>query len=161
MKFKNIKLNISHLVMGAIILLLLLVVFLRPKTVDSSKYDKQKQEIDSLNRTLIDLQKKQVELDNSILQHQFKIDSLNKQSYDYDLIILDECHSLLFSHDEYFTGSGLGEAKTVRELTLMNDDNFGEIKFNQSTIGTSTKKALEDASAKIVTRMVRKKIFSN
>lgn len=60
---------------------------------------------------------------------------------------------------EYFTGSGLGEAKTVRELTLMNDDNFGEIKFNQSTIGTSTKKALEDASAKIVTRMVRKGLF--
>ena len=25
---------------------------------------------------------------------------------------------------EYFTGSGLGEAKTVRELTLMNDDNL-------------------------------------
>ena len=62
---------------------------------------------------------------------------------------------------EYFTGSGLGEAKTVRELTLMNDDNFGEIKFNQSTIGTSTKKALEDASAKIVTRMVRKGIFKS
>ena len=60
---------------------------------------------------------------------------------------------------EYFTGSGLGEAKTVRELTLMNDDNFGEIKFNQSTIGTSTKKALEDASAKIITRMVRKGLF--
>lgn len=60
---------------------------------------------------------------------------------------------------EYFTGSGLGEAKTVRELTLMNDDNFGEIKFNQSTIGTTTKKALEDASAKIVTRMVRKGLF--
>jgi len=62
---------------------------------------------------------------------------------------------------EYFTGSGLGEAKTVRELTLMNDDNFGEIKFNQSTIGTSTKKALEDAAAKIVTRMVRKGIFKS
>jgi len=60
---------------------------------------------------------------------------------------------------EYFTGSGLGEAKTVRELTIMNDDNFGEIKFNQSTIGTTTKKALEDASAKIVTRMVRKGLF--
>ena len=60
---------------------------------------------------------------------------------------------------EYFTGSGLGEAKTVRELTIMNDDNFGEIKFNQSTIGTSTKKALEDASAKIITRMVRKGLF--
>ena len=79
MKFKNIKLNISHLVMGAIILLLLLVVFLRPETINLSKYDKQKQEIDSLNHTLIDLQKKQVELYNSILQHQFKIDSLNNE----------------------------------------------------------------------------------
>ena len=61
---------------------------------------------------------------------------------------------------EYFTGSGLGDAKTVRELTLMNDDNFGEIKFNQSTIGTTTKKALEDASAKILVRMIKKKIFT-
>jgi uncharacterized coiled-coil DUF342 family protein len=65
--------------MGAIILLLLLVVFLRPETINLSKYDKQKQEIDSLNHTLIDLQKKQVELYNSILQHQFKIDSLNNE----------------------------------------------------------------------------------
>jgi hypothetical protein len=60
---------------------------------------------------------------------------------------------------EYFTGSGLGEAKTVRELTLMNDANFSEIKFNQSTIGTTTKKALEDAAAKILTRMVKKGLF--
>jgi len=60
---------------------------------------------------------------------------------------------------EYFTGSGLGDATTVRELTLMNDDNFGEVKFNQSTIGTTTKKALEDASAKILTRMVKKGLF--
>lgn len=62
---------------------------------------------------------------------------------------------------QFFTGSGLGEAKTVRELTLMNDDNFGEVKFNQSTIGTSTKKALEDAAAKIVTRMIKRKIFES
>ena len=62
---------------------------------------------------------------------------------------------------QFFTGSGLGEAKTVRELTLINDDNFGEVKFNQSTIGTSTKKALEDAAAKIVTRMIRRGIFPN
>jgi curli biogenesis system outer membrane secretion channel CsgG len=62
---------------------------------------------------------------------------------------------------EYFTGSGLGEAKTVRELTLMNDDNFGEIKFNQSTIGTTTKKALEDATAKILVRMIKKGIFKS
>jgi len=65
--------------MGAIILLLLIFLFLRPETVNLSKYDKQKQEIDSLNRTLIDLQKKQTELDNSILQHQSKIDSLNNE----------------------------------------------------------------------------------
>ena len=60
---------------------------------------------------------------------------------------------------EYFTGSGLGDAKTVRELTFMNDDNFSEVKFNQSTIGTTTKKALEDAAAKILTRMVKKGLF--
>jgi hypothetical protein len=62
---------------------------------------------------------------------------------------------------EYFTGSGLGEAKTVRELTLMNDDNFSEVKFNQSTIGTTTKKALETASSRILVRMIKKRIFKN
>lgn len=60
---------------------------------------------------------------------------------------------------EYFTGSGLGEAKTTREATLMNDVNFAEIKFNQSTIGTTTKKALENATSKIIVRMIKKKIF--
>lgn len=62
---------------------------------------------------------------------------------------------------EIITGSGLGEATTVRELTLMNDDNFGEVKFNQSTIGISTKKALETAAAKIVRRMIRKGVFAS
>lgn len=61
---------------------------------------------------------------------------------------------------EYFTGSGLGEARTVREATLMNDANFSEVKFNQSTIGTTTKKALEIAASRIVVRMVKKKIFT-
>jgi curli biogenesis system outer membrane secretion channel CsgG len=60
---------------------------------------------------------------------------------------------------EYFTGSGLGEAKTTREATMMNDGNFAEIKFNQSTIGTTTKKALETASSKIIVRMIKKKLF--
>lgn len=59
-----------------------------------------------------------------------------------------------------FTGSGLGEAKTTREATLMNDANFTDIKFNQSTIGTTTKKALETASAKIIVRMIKKKLFN-
>jgi curli biogenesis system outer membrane secretion channel CsgG len=60
----------------------------------------------------------------------------------------------------YFTGSGLGTAQTTREATLMNDANFTDIKFNQSTIGTTTKKALEDAASKIVVRMIKKKIFT-
>lgn len=61
---------------------------------------------------------------------------------------------------EYFTGSGLGEAKTVREATLINDDNMSEVKFNQSTIGTTTKKALEIAAGRILMRMHKKKIFT-
>lgn len=61
----------------------------------------------------------------------------------------------------YMTGSGLGKATTVRELTLINDDNLDEVKFNQSSIGTSTKKALETAVAKIVKRMIRKGVFDH
>jgi curli biogenesis system outer membrane secretion channel CsgG len=60
---------------------------------------------------------------------------------------------------EYFTGSGLGKAKTNREATLINDGNLSEIKFNSSTIGTTTKKALENATSKIIVRMIKKKIF--
>jgi hypothetical protein len=58
-----------------------------------------------------------------------------------------------------FVGSGLGEAKTTREATVMSDGNFADIKFNQSTIGTTTKKALETASAKIIVRMIKKNLF--
>ena len=61
----------------------------------------------------------------------------------------------------YFTSSGLGEASTVREMTLLNDDNLSEVKFNQSTIGVTTKKALETASSKIVSRMIKKQIFDH
>jgi hypothetical protein len=61
----------------------------------------------------------------------------------------------------YFTSSGLGEASTVREMTLLSDENLSEVKFNQSTIGITTKKALESACAKIVTRMIKKQIFTH
>lgn len=61
----------------------------------------------------------------------------------------------------FFTASGLGEASTVREMTLLNDENLSEVKFNQSTIGITTKKALETACSRIVTRMIKKKIFLN
>lgn len=61
----------------------------------------------------------------------------------------------------YMTGSGLGLAKTTREVTLLNDQNLDEVRFNQSSIGISTRKALETAVAKIVKRMIRKKIFDH
>ena len=61
----------------------------------------------------------------------------------------------------YMTGSGLGKAVTQRELTFLNDDNLDEVKFNSSSIGVSTRKALETAVAKIVKRMIRKGIFDH
>ena len=60
---------------------------------------------------------------------------------------------------EYLTGSGLGEANTVKQGAL--SDSFDEIKFNQSTIGITTKKALETAASRIVSRMIKKGIFKN
>ena len=58
---------------------------------------------------------------------------------------------------EILTGSGLGEAVTVKTSSILSD--VDEIKFNQSTIGISTKKALETASSRIVSRMIKKGIF--
>jgi hypothetical protein len=61
----------------------------------------------------------------------------------------------------YMTGSGLGTATTTRELTLLSDQNLEEVAFNQSSIGTSTKKALETAVAKVVKRMIQKEVFDH
>jgi hypothetical protein len=58
-----------------------------------------------------------------------------------------------------FGASGLGEAKTTRELTLLSDATVDPVKFNQSTISIATKKALDIACARILKRMVDKKIF--
>jgi len=58
-----------------------------------------------------------------------------------------------------FGASGLGEAITKRELTLLSDASVDPIKFNQSTISIATKKALDIACARILKRMVDKKIF--
>ncbi len=60
-----------------------------------------------------------------------------------------------------FSASGLGEAKTTRELTLLSDAAVDEVKFNQSTISISTKKALDIACARILDRMIKKGIFLN
>jgi hypothetical protein len=60
---------------------------------------------------------------------------------------------------EMFAASGLGEAKTTKEASLLNDANLSEVKFNQSTIGTSTKKALDIACSRILVRMIKKGIY--
>jgi hypothetical protein len=60
-----------------------------------------------------------------------------------------------------FSGSGLGEAKTTRELTFLSDATVDEVKFNQSTISISTKKALDIACARILERMIKRGIFQN
>jgi hypothetical protein len=60
---------------------------------------------------------------------------------------------------EIITGSGLGEASTVKTASLL--DGLDEIKFNQSTIGTSTKKALETASSRVITKLIKKGVFKS
>ena len=57
--------------------------------------------------------------------------------------------------------SGLGEAKTTRELTLVSDATLEPVKFNQSTISIATKKALDIACARILDRMIKKQVFKN
>jgi hypothetical protein len=61
----------------------------------------------------------------------------------------------------YMTGSGLGKSITTREVTLLNNENLQEVKFNQSSIGIATKKSLESATAKVVKRMIQKQVFTN
>jgi hypothetical protein len=60
---------------------------------------------------------------------------------------------------EVFAASGLGEAKTKRELTLMSDATIDPIKFNQSSISIATKKALDIACSRILLRMIKKGKF--
>jgi hypothetical protein len=58
-------------------------------------------------------------------------------------------------------GSGLGEAKTIKTASILDGIDDSEIKFNQSHIGITTKKALETAAARIVSRMIKKGIFKS
>jgi curli biogenesis system outer membrane secretion channel CsgG len=62
--------------------------------------------------------------------------------------------------NEVIVASGLGEASTVKMASIL-DDAADEVKFNQSTIGTTTKKALETASSRIVSRLIKKGIFKS
>jgi hypothetical protein len=61
--------------------------------------------------------------------------------------------------NEVIVGSGLGEASTVKQSSILSD--VDDIKFNQSTIGITTKKALETASSRVITRLIKKGKFKN
>ena len=61
---------------------------------------------------------------------------------------------------EIIAASGLGEAKTTRELTLLSDATVDPVKFNQSTVSIATKKALDIACARVLARMVKKNVFT-
>ena len=61
---------------------------------------------------------------------------------------------------QVIVGSGLGEASTVKTSTILGDIS-DDVKFNQSTIGITTKKALETASSRVVSRLITKGVFKN
>ena len=62
---------------------------------------------------------------------------------------------------EVIVGSGLGEASTVKTISILDGIDEEGVKFNQSTIGITTKKALETASSRIVTRLIKKGVFKS
>jgi len=62
---------------------------------------------------------------------------------------------------EVIVGSGLGEANTVKTSSILEGVDDTDIKFNQSTIGITTKKSLETASARIVSRLIKKGVFKS
>ena len=62
---------------------------------------------------------------------------------------------------EIIMGSGLGEANTIKTVSILDGVDDSEIKFNQSHIGITTKKSLETASSRIVSRMIKKGIFKS
>jgi len=62
---------------------------------------------------------------------------------------------------EVIVGSGLGEASTIKTVSILDGIDEDGVKFNQSTIGITTKKALETASSRIVTRLIKKGIFKS
>ena len=59
---------------------------------------------------------------------------------------------------QVIVGSGLGEAVTIKTTSILGDIS-DDVKFNQSTVGISTKKALETASSRVVTRLISKGVF--
>jgi curli biogenesis system outer membrane secretion channel CsgG len=59
---------------------------------------------------------------------------------------------------EIITGSGTSDALTVKKSTLL--EGIDEVKFNQSTIGITTKKSLETAASRVISKLIKKGIFT-
>ena len=62
---------------------------------------------------------------------------------------------------EVIVGSGLGEASTIKTIFILDGIDETEIKFNQSTIGITTKKSLETASSRVISRLIKKGVFKS
>ena len=61
----------------------------------------------------------------------------------------------------FMVGSGLGEANTIKTQEGLLGLDVEEINFRQSGIGVSTRRSLETASARVVSRMISRGIFEN
>jgi predicted CopG family antitoxin len=93
---------------------------------------------------------------NIVLEY---LSDLNRFTFTEDKTEIKNRMVKQFQASQSVAASGLGEAKTVRELTLLNDDNLSDVKFNQSTIGITTKKALDIACGRILVRLIKKGKF--
>jgi hypothetical protein len=62
---------------------------------------------------------------------------------------------------EVIVGSGLGEASTIKTVSILDGIDEDGVKFNQSTIGITTKKALESASANVIVKLIKKGVFKS
>ena len=60
---------------------------------------------------------------------------------------------------EVITGSGQGKAVTTKTSSTLGD--IDGPKFNKSTVGVSTKKALETSTVRVVEKLIKKGVFKN
>ena len=60
---------------------------------------------------------------------------------------------------EVITGSGQGKAVTTKTSSTLGD--IEGPKFNKSTVGVSTKKALETSTVRVVEKLIKKGVFKN
>jgi hypothetical protein len=60
---------------------------------------------------------------------------------------------------EVITGSGQGKAVTTKTSSTLGD--IEGPKFNKSTVGVSTKKALETSTVRVVEKLIKKQVFKN